>query len=252
VIGLRPPSGHHRRFLVCLHPWTLRTTNPPVPAQRPLRGCRRPPREHQNAHPSGRRASSPGCASFAPAERCFGRSAGASGPRRSPRVRRTEQSQRPADWTRPGGPGRGTGLPRLPRFQSSQHRRSRGCSCRCLTEASLKMTPLQQRDRLLASGSPAEEVGLVGLSQSTADLLPKPTSLQRMFEVARRRTAPARVAVAACRCQVPEAAALSNLVSMKVEPWAHRDLAERCVSPPFSDSLDRRTAVWPVRRRWDD
>lgn len=142
--------------------------------------------------------------------------------------------------------GREIGLARLSRAQSSPDRREREDSCRHPSQLSLKIAPSRQCHRLLACRRSTGEPRLSGGSYSAADLLLNVTPLKRVSEVVGRRTAPPRLAVLACRCQVPAAGASSTLVSIQIGRWAHHGLAERCVSPPFSDSLDRRTVAWPV------
>src|SRR6266496_2835112 len=100
--------------------------------------------------------------------------------------------------------------------------------------------------RLPAFGPPARRAPPLEVSRSVTDLLLRPTPRARASEGLGRRTAPARSVLLACRSQMPAAAASSSLVSIGMGPWAHRGLAERCVSPPFSDSLDRRTVAWHV------
>jgi hypothetical protein len=152
---------------------------------------------------------------------------------------------RPADPTPLSRPGRECG-PQRSRSQSSLHRRSTECSCQPSSEPNPRIPTARRRDRPVARRSRSRLLWPLRLSYSASDHPLKEALLWMMSEVVGRRTAPTRRAALACRCPVLAAAASSSLVSMQIGPKAHHGLAERCVSPPFSDSLDRRTVAWQV------
>jgi hypothetical protein len=142
-------------------------------------------------------------------------------------------------------PGWRAGPLEPPRSQRSPDCRPGQHFCQHPSEPRLGVVPPCHRDRLMARYCQVQQSRPCGLSYSGSGHALKVTLLQRMSGVIGRRGVPAGVPALACRCRIPAAAASSTLVSMQGGPRA-RGLAARCVSPPFGDSLDRRTRHGPV------
>ncbi len=236
-----------RRSLVSPQSRSMGRTSRRVLVGSPLRDDLRQTANGRSFHRPGRLALQlePGMPALA---KRLGRLAGPCEPLRSPHKfqQETRCSQDPADPMPLGHPEPVRRLAHAQRSQSSPARRSsRGCRQR-LRDLRLEMPAPAHGRRLPASGPPARRAPPLEVGRSVTDLLLRPTPRARSSEGLGLRTAPARSALLACRSQMPAAAASSSLVSIGMGPWAHRGLAERCVSPPFSDSLDRRTVAWPV------